>query len=78
MSPYEISIYLVDIVQPTLNKSKHKVKNWRSFESQAQTWRIEPDDMQVSYDVTNFYPSKPIDKEIDIILQEFKWGLWPP
>ena len=70
MSPYEISIYLVDIVQPTLNKNKHKVNNSRSFELQAQTWRIEPDDMQVSYDVTNFYPPKPIDKEIDVILQQ--------
>ena len=33
--PYGISKYLVDIIQPTLNKNQHKVKNSRSFGSQA-------------------------------------------
>ena len=46
--PYGILKYLVDIIQPTLNKNHHKVKNSRSFVSQAQTWKIEPDEMQVS------------------------------
>ena len=68
--PYGISKYLVDIIQPTLNKSQHKVKNSKSFVSQAQTWKIEPDEIQVSYDVTNLYPSIPIDKAIDVILQQ--------
>ena len=68
--PYGISKYLVDIIQPTLNKNHHKVKNSRSFVSQTQTWKIEPDEMQVSYDVTNLYPSIPIDKAIDVIIQQ--------
>ena len=68
--PYGISKYLVDIIQPTLNKNQHKVKNSKSFVSQAQTWKIEPDEIQVSYDVTNLYPSIPIDKAIDVILQQ--------
>ena len=51
--PYGISKYLVDVIQPTLNKNHHKVKNSRSFVSQAHTWKIEPDEIQVSYDVTN-------------------------
>ena len=68
--PYGISKYLVDIIQPTLNKNHHKVKNSRSFVSQAQTWEIEPDEIQVSYDVTNLYPSIPIDKAIDAIIQQ--------
>ena len=68
--PYGISKYLVDIIQPTLSKNRHKVKNSKSFVWQAQTWKIEPDQMQVSYDVTNLYPSIPIDKAIDVILQE--------
>ena len=38
--------------------------------SQAQTWKIEPNEIQVSYDVTNLYPSIPIDKAIDVILQQ--------
>ena len=68
--PYGISKYLVDIIQPTLNKNRHKVKNSKSFASQAQTWKIEPDQMQVSYDVTNLYPSITIDEAIDVILQQ--------
>ena len=68
--PYVISKYLVDIIQPTLNKNQHKVKNSKSFVSQAQTWKIEQDEIQDSYDVTNLYPSIPIDKAIDVILQQ--------
>ena len=67
---YGISKYHVAIVQPTLNKNQHKVKNSKSFVSQAQTWKIEPDEIQVSNDITNFYPSIPIDKAIDAILQQ--------
>ena len=62
--PYGISKYLVDIIQATLNKNQDKVKNSRSFLSQAQTWKIEPDGIQVSYDVSNLYPSISIDKAI--------------
>ena len=68
--PYGISKYLVDISQPTLNKNKDKVKHSKSFVSQAQTWKVEPDEIQVSYDVTNLYPSIPIDKAIDVIPQQ--------
>ena len=67
---YGISKYLVGIIQPTLNKNQYKVKNSKSFVWQAQTWKIEPDEIQVSYDVTNLYPSIPIDKAIDVILQQ--------
>ena len=52
--PYGTSKCLVDIYQPTFNKNQHKVKNSRSFVSQAHTWIIESDEIQVSYDVTNF------------------------
>ena len=58
---YGISKHLVDIIQATLNKNQHKVSNSRSFVSEAQTWKIEPDEIQVSYDVTNLYPSILID-----------------
>ena len=68
--PYGISEYLVDIIQPTLSKNQHKVKNSKSFVSQAETWKIEPDEIQVSYDVINLYPSIPINKAIDVILQQ--------
>ena len=68
--PYGISKYLVDIIQPTLNKNHHKVKNSTSFVSQVQTWKIEPDEIQVSYDVTNLYPSIPMDKAIVVIIRQ--------
>ena len=69
-APYGISKYIVDIIQLTLNKNQRKVKNSKSFVSQAQTWKIEPDEIQVSYDVPDLYPSIHIDKSIDVILQQ--------
>ena len=45
--PYGISKYLVDIIQPTLNKNQYKVKNSKSFVSQAEPCKIEPDEIQV-------------------------------
>ena len=68
--PYGISKYLVDISQHTFNKNQDKAKHSKSFVSQAQTWKIEPDEIQVSYDVTNLYPSMLIDNAIDVILQQ--------
>ena len=68
--PYGISKYLVDIIQQILNKTQHKVKNSKSFVLQAQAWKIELDEIQVSYDVTNLYASIPIDKAIDVIQQQ--------
>ena len=68
--PYGISKYLVDMIQPTLKKNQHKVKNSKSFASQAQTWKNEPIEIQVSYDVTNLYQSIPIDKAIDVIQRQ--------
>ena len=46
-SPYRISKYLVDIIQPTLNKNQYKVKNSKSFVSQAHPWKIKPDEIQI-------------------------------
>ena len=61
---YGISKYLVDIIQPTLNKNQHKIKKSKSFVSQVQTWEIEPDQIQVSYDITNLYPQYPSIKQL--------------
>ena len=61
--PYGLSKYLVDIIQPTLNKNQQ-------FVSQAHACKVEPDEIQVSYDVTNLYPLIPMDKAIDVILQQ--------
>ena len=59
--PYGISRYLVKIIQPTLNKSQHKIKNSVEFVNKAKTWKISPTEIQVLYDVVNLYPSVPLD-----------------
>jgi len=65
---YGTSKHLVDIIQPTLNKSNIRVKNSSSFVEESKTWQIDPDEVQVSYDVVNLYPSVPISKSIDSII----------
>ena len=67
-APYGTSKYLVDIVQPTLNKNKHRVINSSSFVNEAATWETTQEEIQVSYDVTNLYPSIPIDKAITVLM----------
>ena len=54
---------------PDTQQKPTQRKNSGSFGLQAQTWKIEPDEVQVSYDVTKLYPSLPINKKIDVILQ---------
>ena len=66
--PYGTSEYLVEIIQPTLNKSKHRVINSYTFVQEAKTWEIYQDEVQVSYDVVNLYRSVPVDKAIRILI----------
>ena len=70
--PYGISKYLVKIIQLTLNKSQHKIKNSVEFVNEAEIWKISPTEIQVSYDVVNLYPSIPLDKAIDVIVEYLK------
>ena len=70
--PYGISKYLVKIVQRSLNKSQHKIKNSVEFVNEAKTWKMSPTEIQVSYDVVNLYPSVPFDKAIDVIVEYLK------
>ena len=67
-APYGTSKYLVDIIQPTLNKNKHRVINSSSFVNEAATWETTQEEIQVSYDVINLYPSIPIDKAITVLI----------
>ena len=59
-----MSKYLVKIIQPTLSKSPVVVKNAKEFVEEAKTWKIEPNEIQVSYDVVALYPSVPVKKAI--------------
>ena len=54
---YGISEYLVNLIQPVLNKNKTRLKNSSSFVKEAKDWQISRDEVQVSYDVVNLYPS---------------------
>ena len=35
---------------------------------QAKTWTIDPNEIQVSYDVVNLYPSVPIKESIEVLI----------
>ena len=66
---YGISKYLVEITQPTLNKNSNKIQNSTSFVHEAKDWKIEPTEIQTSYDVVNLYPSVPLDRSIQVIVE---------
>ena len=68
-APYKVSEYLVRIIQPTLRKSKVMVKNSKAFVEEAKTWNVDPDEIQVSYDVVALYPSVPVKKAITNLME---------
>lgn len=39
---------------------------------EAKTWQIAPDEVQVSYDVVNLYPSVPIKESIDVLISQLE------
>ena len=64
----EPSKCLVEIIQPTLNKNKHRVINSYTFVQETKAWEIYQDEIQVSYDAVNLYPSVPVDKAINVLI----------
>ena len=67
---YGLSEYLVKISQSTLSKNPIRIKNSQSFVEEAKTWSISPDEVQVSYDVVNLYPSVPVKEAIDVLIDQ--------
>ena len=67
---YGISDYLVKIAQNTLNKNPNRVKNTQTFVEEAKTWEIGKDEVQVSYDVVNLYPSIPVKEATDVLVDQ--------
>ena len=67
--------FLVDLLQPTLNKNLTRVKNSSTFAEEAKSLDISADEVQVSYDVVNLYPSVPIDRSIDVVMDFVKDAL---
>ena len=68
--PYGISHYLVDLIQPTPNKSKYKITDSSSFVNELKSWLINRDEIQVSYDIINLYPSVPVNKTLDVLIDQ--------
>ena len=66
---YKVSKYLVQLIQTCLNKNETRLKNSRDFVEKSKTWNIHPEEIQVSYDVVNLYPSVRIQEAIDIIIE---------
>ena len=52
-----------------LNKNNNKIPKSISFLHEANDWKIEPTEIQVSYDVVNLYPSVPLDRSIQVIVE---------
>ena len=67
-APYKVSKYLVKIIQPTLVKNPVVVKNTKEFVEEAKNWDIGPNEIQVSYDVVALYPSVPVKKAINNLM----------
>ena len=45
-----------------------RVKNSTNFAEEAREWSIVEDEIQVSYDVVNLYPSVPIGRSIKVVM----------
>ena len=68
--PYGISQYLVELIQPTLNESKYKITNPSSFLNETKSWLVKRDEVQVSDDIENLYPSVPFNKALDVLIDQ--------
>ncbi|XP_065658640.1 uncharacterized protein LOC136083162 [Hydra vulgaris] len=69
---YKLSNYLVNLIQPTSNLNKTKLRNSKQFVECAQSWYIDPGEFQVSFDIFNLYPSIPVKESIDILLEQLR------
>ncbi|XP_065665677.1 uncharacterized protein LOC136087099 [Hydra vulgaris] len=69
---YSISKYLFNIVQPTLNLNETRLKNSQQFVDTAKLWEIDKNEVQVSFDVVNLYPSVPIKEAIIILVERLR------
>ncbi|XP_065640437.1 uncharacterized protein LOC136073030 [Hydra vulgaris] len=62
----------VNLIQPTSNLNKTKLRNSKQFVECAQTWCIDPGEFQVSFNIINLYLSIPFKESIDILLEQLR------
>ena len=65
---YDISQYLVEFIQPTLNRSRYKITNSSSFVKEAKKWLVKRDEFQKSLDIANLYSSQIVNKVLDVLI----------
>ena len=67
-SPFErISRYLIPILRTIQERSGLFVNNSRELKERVKAWRVEGEEILVSYDVKNLYPSIPIKKALELV-----------
>ena len=67
-SPFEkISRKLIPILRTIQGRSKLFVKNSTELKENIKDWRIERNEILVSYDVKNLYPSIPVKNALELI-----------
>ncbi|XP_065678811.1 uncharacterized protein LOC136093634 [Hydra vulgaris] len=65
---YGISNYLVKLIQPILNENPTQLKNSQQFVEKAKSWDISSDEIQISLDVINLYPSIPLKEATEVLI----------
>ncbi len=69
-SPFErLSRYLIHILRTIQGRSGLYVKNSRELREKVKNWRVDENEILVSYDVKNLYPSIPIDEALKLVEQ---------
>ena len=68
--PFDISHYLVELIQLTINKSKYKITNSSSFVNEAKNCLVQGNEVQVFCDIINLYSSVPINKALDVLIDQ--------
>ena len=71
-TPFDISQYLVELIPSTL---KYKITNLLNlFVNEAKDWLVKIEEVQVSYDIVNLYPSVPINKALGVLIDQLNNG----
>ena len=67
-SPFEkLSRYLIPILRTIQGRSGLYVKNSRELKEKVKDWHVDRNEILVSYDVKNLYPSIPIGKALKLV-----------
>ena len=66
--PSDVSHYLVELIQLTLNKSNNKIKNLSLFLNEAKNCLVQGNEVQVICDIIDPYSSVPINKALDVLI----------